>query len=73
MLDEERPEASPCIRCATCDGFPCLVHAKSDAHVVGVAPALASGAVTLLTDAYVQRLETSASGREIARGRRPHP
>src|SRR5919199_763057 len=23
MLDEERPESSPCIRCATCDGFPC--------------------------------------------------
>ena len=23
---------SPCIRCDTCDGFPCLVHAKSDAR-----------------------------------------
>jgi choline dehydrogenase-like flavoprotein len=66
MLNEQRPETSPCIRCATCDGFPCLVHAKSDAHVVGVAPALATGAVTLVTDAYVERLETSASGREIS-------
>ena len=31
---------SPCIRCATCDGFPCLVHAKSDADVIAVRPAL---------------------------------
>ena len=26
---------SRCVRCATCDGFPCLVHAKSDAEVLG--------------------------------------
>ena len=24
---------SACVRCASCDGFPCLVHAKSDAEV----------------------------------------
>ena len=29
MLDEAEPAFSRCIRCATCDGFPCLVHAKS--------------------------------------------
>ena len=39
MLDEAEPAFSPCIRCATCDGFPCLVHAKSDAEVVAVRPA----------------------------------
>jgi choline dehydrogenase-like flavoprotein len=33
MLDEAHPEQSACIRCATCDGFPCLVNAKSDADV----------------------------------------
>ena len=27
-----------CVRCATCDGFPCLVHAKSDAEVLGRPP-----------------------------------
>ena len=31
---------SACVRCANCDGFPCLVHAKSDAEVLGVRPAL---------------------------------
>ena len=32
----ERARHAPqcCVRCATCDGFPCLVHAKSDAEVL---------------------------------------
>jgi choline dehydrogenase-like flavoprotein len=65
-LDESNPRASACIRCDTCDGFPCIVHAKSDAQVMCVDPALAYPNVTLLTGAYVSRLQTSASGREIA-------
>jgi choline dehydrogenase-like flavoprotein len=65
MLDERQPHASKCIRCDTCDGFPCLVGAKSDAHVVCVEPALAHSNVTLLTNGKVITLETSASGREI--------
>ena len=40
QLDEKNPHASKCIRCNTCDGFPCLVYAKSDAQVLGVDPAL---------------------------------
>ncbi len=27
------PLASKCVRCDTCDGYPCLVHAKSDADI----------------------------------------
>jgi choline dehydrogenase-like flavoprotein len=65
MLDEEAPEKSPCIRCSTCDGFPCLVNAKADAQVVCVDPALAHPNVTLLTRAQVTRLETDASGRQV--------
>jgi choline dehydrogenase-like flavoprotein len=64
-LDETQPHKSACIRCNTCDGFACLVHAKSDAEVTCVAPALAHSNVTLLTNAYVERLQTSASGREV--------
>ncbi len=67
MLDEKRPHASRCIRCNTCDGFPCLVQAKSDAQVLGVDPALRHENVTLLTNAYVERLETSSSGREVTK------
>ncbi|MEW6683359.1 MAG: GMC family oxidoreductase [Nitrospirota bacterium] len=64
-LNEAQRHHSPCIRCATCDGFPCLVEAKADAHTTCVQPALAYPNVTLLTDAYVSRLATSYSGREI--------
>ncbi|HEX5287270.1 MAG TPA: GMC family oxidoreductase [Streptosporangiaceae bacterium] len=65
QLDEARRPASACIRCATCDGFPCLVHAKSDAEVIAIRPLLDSPNVTLLTGAEVLRLETSPSGREV--------
>jgi choline dehydrogenase-like flavoprotein len=65
MLDETDPRKSPCIRCGTCDGHPCLVSAKSDAQVCCVDPALAHPNVTLLTDARVTRLATSASGRRV--------
>jgi choline dehydrogenase-like flavoprotein len=67
QLDERSPHASRCIRCNTCDGYPCLVGAKSDAQVCGVEPALAHPNVTLLTGAKVTRLETSASGREVTK------
>jgi len=65
MLDESNPRASRCIRCETCDGFPCLVHAKSDAQVICVDPALEHPNATLLTSARVTRLLTSASGRSV--------
>jgi len=64
-LDEHDRHRSPCIRCATCDGHPCLVNAKADAQVCCVDPALATGNVELLTRATVQRLLTSPSGREV--------
>ena len=66
QLDEAKPLASACIRCDTCDGFPCLVEAKSDAHVTCVRPALVHSNVELVTNAFVERLETSATGREVA-------
>jgi choline dehydrogenase-like flavoprotein len=65
MLDERDRETSTCIRCETCDGFPCLVDAKADAHVVALRPALAHPNVSLTTNAFVKRLETSPSGREV--------
>jgi len=67
LLDESRPQSSRCIRCNTCDGYPCLVRAKADAQVLAVDPALEYPNVTLLTGAYVERLEASASGREVTK------
>ncbi len=67
QLDEKNSRASKCIRCDTCDGYPCLVYAKSDAQVLCVDPALQHPNVSLLTNAYVERLETSSSGREATK------
>ena len=64
MLDERDPR-SRCIRCNTCDGYPCLVYAKSDAQVVAVDLALERPNVALVTNAYVPRLETDSSGRQV--------
>jgi hypothetical protein len=48
--DDERAEhgVQHLYRCQSCDGFPRLVHAKSDAEVVAVRPALEFPNVTLL-------------------------
>jgi choline dehydrogenase-like flavoprotein len=67
MLDEKNPQASKCIRCDTCDGFPCLVYAKSDAQVCAVDPALQHSNVSLMTNAYVEKLATDTSGRRVAK------
>lgn len=58
-------EHSPCVRCPTCDGFPCMLHAKGDAEVCGIRPALEYRNVRLLTKHRVQRLITSADGQRI--------
>ena len=67
LLNEADMAKSRCIRCDTCDGFPCLVHAKADAEVIAVRPALKHSNVTMLTNAHVQKLETSANGREVTK------
>lgn len=66
-LNETQTHKSRCIRCNTCDGFSCLVNAKADSHIMCIEPALERPNVTLMTEAHVKRLETSATGREITR------
>jgi choline dehydrogenase-like flavoprotein len=65
-LNEANRFLSACIRCNTCDGFPCFVNAKADADINGVRPAIAYSNVTLMTQAKVLRLHTSASGLEVS-------
>src|SRR5947207_2436384 len=62
-----RREGGTCIRCATCDGFPCKLGAKSDAETCGIDPALATGHARLLTGVRVRRLMTDRTGRRIDR------
>jgi choline dehydrogenase-like flavoprotein len=66
MLNEADMAYSSCIRCQTCDGFPCLMHAKCDAEVIAVRPALEHRNVTLLRKAKALRLETDGGGRAVS-------
>ena len=59
--DVRYPERRPCIRCMTCDPYPCMLHAKQDAETAGVRPALRYANVELWTGAYVERLGTRGS------------
>ena len=54
-----------CIRCRHCDGFACPLHAKCDADLRCVRPALRSDNVTLQTRALAERLITDATGRRV--------
>jgi choline dehydrogenase-like flavoprotein len=51
-----------CIRCGTCDAFPCRVLAKGDADVSAVRPALDSPDVEIWTDTVVTWVTTDSSG-----------
>ena len=64
-LNEANMPYSACVRCAYCDGFPCAVHGKSDADVLGVRPALEHSNVELVTNAQVVKLETNADGTAV--------
>ena len=66
LLEDDRPR-SLCIRCKTCDGFPCLVQAKSDAEMLGVRPALEHPNVSIRTRSVVTRLETNGAGTAVER------
>jgi len=64
LLEQDMPH-SACVRCPNCDGFPCVVHGKSDAEVCAVRPALEHPNVTLLTNARAVKLETDPAGRTV--------
>jgi choline dehydrogenase-like flavoprotein len=65
-LNEQDRTESPCIRCDTFDGYPCLVGAKADAEVNAIRPMRAVYSnVSLLTGAQVLKLHTDASGQQV--------
>ena len=65
LLNESNMAFSACMRCNNCDGFPCIVHAKSDADVLGVRPALEHPNVELRTDTEAVRLTTNPAGTAV--------
>jgi choline dehydrogenase-like flavoprotein len=54
-----------CVRSRFCDGFSCPLHAKSDADVSCVRPALERPNVSIRTNCFVERLLTDAGGRRV--------
>jgi choline dehydrogenase-like flavoprotein len=60
-----RPEGA-CIRCSTCDGFPCAFDAKGDSDTCALRPAIATGNVRLLTGTRVTRICTDSSPRVVS-------
>ena len=58
-------ENDGCILCNTCNSFACKVHAKSEADVCCVRPAIQRPNVTLWTNANATRLLTDPCGRKV--------
>ena len=67
MLDESSPNTSKCIKCNTCDGFPCLLKAKADAATCCIEQILDNPNVTLFTNTKAERIETDETGRVAKR------
>ena len=58
-------EANGCILCNTCNSFPCQAHAKSEADICCIRPAIERPNVTLWTRARARRLITDPAGRKV--------
>jgi len=54
-----------CLLCNTCNSFACKVHAKSEADVCCIRPAIQKPTVTLWTNATAMRLTTNPSGDRV--------
>ncbi len=67
VADGKTTRTSPFIRNAFFDGYPSPTNGKADAEVICINPTLANHPnVTLLTGAYVARLDTDASGHSVS-------
>ena len=58
-------EENGCVLCNTCNSFVCRIHAKSEADVCAVRPALRHSNVTLWTRACARRLIADGRGRRV--------
>ena len=61
----QQGDGGKCIRCKTCDGFPCKVDAKGDAENCALRPALSDGNITIETGVRVLRILTSPDGKRV--------
>lgn len=64
-LNENNLLKSKCVKCDTCDGFPCLLHAKADADINCIRPIMDRENITLLINATAEKLLTNDEGNKI--------
>ncbi|MCR4265830.1 FAD-dependent oxidoreductase [Nitratireductor sp. ZSWI3] len=64
-LAVERHAGGTCVRCATCDGFPCKLGAKNDVEQILVQQLLQRPNVTLKTHSKVERIVLDEAGRKV--------
>jgi choline dehydrogenase-like flavoprotein len=64
-LDASDPTEAPYVP-SQFDGYPDLTEVKSDSHVVAIKTVLARPNVTLITGAYVERLNTGHTGGSVS-------
>jgi len=64
-LNEQNKDKSLCIRCSTCDGYPCLVDAKSDADRICIVQIIEKDNVRLLINTKAEELITDEIGKKI--------
>ncbi len=57
------PGRTPCVRCGTCDGFACAIHAKNDVAARMIAPMVDAGLHLAVNTVAV---ELTMSGRRVA-------
>ena len=58
-------ERDGCVLCGTCNSFPCKMHAKSEADICAIRPAMSRPNVDLWTSARARRLVTDPTGRRV--------
>ncbi|MFM0287186.1 GMC oxidoreductase [Paraburkholderia megapolitana] len=61
----EYGDGRPCVRCSTCDGYPCMIDAKADAEVSALRPTVSSGRARLMVQTRIDRLVMSPDGSRI--------
>ncbi len=64
-LGIDRHRGGSCVRCRTCDGFPCRVGAKNDADVQCVRPAMSEPNARVAIETRVDTLITNRGGDRV--------
>ncbi|HLK27229.1 MAG TPA: GMC family oxidoreductase, partial [Puia sp.] len=66
-LPQDYTETEAPVMLENFDGFPDPTDSKADGQVMALRPALKNKNVTLLTHAYVEKLDTDASGKRVSK------